>query len=89
VLDFTREQFEKELFCLQRRAKEEGTASSQPLPPAHLYIWDEPLNYIDLFPAYKLKICCWNIKPTMLFVEHDQVFCDKIATKSIILNKSI
>ncbi len=43
--------------------------------PAHLYIWDEPLNYldtynqeqlIDLIQAYKPPLSLWNTITTLL-----------------------
>ena len=53
------------------------------LTPAHLYIWDEPLNYIDIFSRIQIEKLLLTYQPTMLFVEHDVRFCEKIATKTI------
>ena len=53
------------------------------LTPAHLYIWDEPLNYIDIFSRMQIEKLILSYKPTMLVVEHDVRFCEKIATKII------
>ena len=53
------------------------------LTPAHLYIWDEPLNYIDIFSRMQLEKLILEYRPTMLFVEHDGRFCEKIATEVI------
>ena len=50
---------------------------------AHLYIWDEPLNYIDLFSRIQMEELILQYRPTMVFVEHDQAFTDKVATKVI------
>ena len=47
------------------------------LTPAHLYIWDEPLNYIDIFSRMQLEKLILEYRPTMLFVEHDGRFCEK------------
>lgn len=49
---------------------------------AHLYIWDEPLNYIDIFSRMQIEKLLLKYKPTMLFVEHDVRFREKIATKT-------
>ena len=50
---------------------------------AHLYIWDEPLNYIDIYTRVQIerlrKECC----PTMVFIEHDSAFRDSVATEVI------
>ncbi|MCI5729859.1 MAG: Lsa family ABC-F type ribosomal protection protein, partial [Clostridia bacterium] len=48
---------------------------------AHLYIWDEPLNYVDVFSRMQLEELLMEYRPTLLFVEHDRVFCEKIATR--------
>lgn len=48
--------------------------------PAHLYIWDEPLNYIDVFTRMQIEKLIEYYKTTMLIVEHDERFKEKIAT---------
>lgn len=53
--------------------------------PAHLYIWDEPLNYIDVFTRMQIEDVILSSGMTMLFVEHDQTFQRKIATEMIVL----
>ena len=49
--------------------------------PSHLYIWDEPLNYIDVISRLQIETLILEYKPTMLFVEHDEAFVNDIATK--------
>lgn len=56
--------------------------------PASLYVWDEPLNYLDLYNQDQLADSILAAKPTLLFVEHDQAFIDKVATKIVRLNQS-
>ena len=51
--------------------------------PAHLYIWDEPLNYIDVFSRMQIEKLLLSYKPTMIIVEHDVRFREKIATDVI------
>lgn len=48
---------------------------------ANLYIWDEPLNYLDIYARVQLENLILKFKPSMLFVEHDQAFKKAIATK--------
>lgn len=57
--------------------------------PAHLYIWDEPLNYIDIFSRIQLERVILKYQPTLLFVEHDEYFQENIATNSIDLGELI
>ena len=50
---------------------------------AHLYVWDEPLNYIDVLSRIQIEELLLAFRPTLLLVEHDRVFCEKIATKTV------
>ena len=50
---------------------------------AHLYIWDEPLNYIDVFSRMQIEKLLMEYAPTMLIVEHDVRFKETIATKLV------
>ena len=50
---------------------------------AHLYVWDEPLNYIDIYSRMQIEKLIKEFYPTMIFVEHDRAFRNTIATKSI------
>ncbi|MDE5983677.1 MAG: ATP-binding cassette domain-containing protein, partial [Eubacterium sp.] len=50
---------------------------------AHLYIWDEPLNYIDIISRVQLEKMISEYKPTMIFVEHDEMFCRNVATRIV------
>lgn len=51
--------------------------------PAEFYIWDEPLNYLDVFNQKQIETMIVEHKPTLLFVEHDQTFVSNIATKTV------
>lgn len=53
------------------------------LTPAQLYIWDEPLNYLDTYNQEQLIRLIQAAHPTMLIIEHDQHFIDEVATKSV------
>ena len=35
---------------------------------AHLYIWDEPMNYIDVLSRIQLEALLQSYRPTILFV---------------------
>ena len=50
---------------------------------AHLYVWDEPLNFIDVFSRMQIEKMILTYQPTLLFVEHDEAFRRNIATKTI------
>ncbi|HSN95257.1 MAG TPA: ATP-binding cassette domain-containing protein, partial [Anaerolineaceae bacterium] len=53
---------------------------------AHLYLWDEPLNYIDVISRMQIEALLLEYQPSLLFVEHDQAFTEKVASRIIKLN---
>lgn len=53
---------------------------------ANLYVWDEPLNYLDVFNHQQLEQLILTIQPSIIFVEHDKVFIEKIASQIIKLD---
>ena len=55
---------------------------------ANIYIWDEPLNYIDILTREQIEETILDYKPTIIFVEHDERFIEKIATKIINIEKN-
>ena len=54
---------------------------------AHLWLWDEPMNYIDLFSREQIEEVVLEYEPTMLMVEHDRRFVESIATRIVELPK--
>lgn len=84
-LDFSREQFEKDISAYSEGQKKKVLLAKSLCENAHLYIWDEPLNYIDIFSRMQIESLLLEFKPTILFVEHDSSFCARIATKQVLL----
>ena len=84
-LDFARIQFEKEIQDYSAGQKKKVLIAASLCQQAHLYIWDEPLNYIDVLSRMQIEDLITSFKPTMLFVEHDRAFCDNVATKTVLL----
>lgn len=82
-LDFSRIQFEKDISQLSAGQKKKVMLAKSLCEKAHLYIWDEPLNYIDIFSRMQIEQLLLKYRPTLLFVEHDKFFCEKIATKNV------
>lgn len=82
-LDFDRGQFAKNMEEYSEGQKKKVLLAASLLTPAHLYLWDEPLNYIDVFSRMQLEKLILEYQPTMLFVEHDVCFREKIATKTV------
>lgn len=52
---------------------------------ADLYIWDEPLNYIDIYMRKEIERLVRDSDITLLFVEHDKAFCEAVADREIVL----
>ena len=82
-LDFTREQFARNMEDYSEGQKKKVLIAASLLTSAHLYIWDEPLNYIDIFSRMQIEKLIEKYKPTMIMVEHDSRFREKLATKVI------
>ena len=82
-LDLERAQFDKNIEEFSDGQKKKVLIASSLLTPAHLYIWDEPLNYIDVFSRMQIEALIERYKSTMLIVEHDVRFREKLATKEI------
>ena len=53
------------------------------LAPAHLLLWDEPLNYLDLTSREQIEKVVLEYEPTLLFIEHDRYFTERVATDVI------
>lgn len=84
-LDMDRVQFSKNMEDYSEGQKKKILLAASLLTPAHLYLWDEPLNFIDVFSRMQLEKLLLEYKPTLLFVEHDVRFRERIATQTITL----
>lgn len=82
-LDFERVQFEKNMEDYSEGQKKKVLIAASLLTGAHLYIWDEPLNYIDVFSRMQIEKLLLKYQPTMLIVDHDVRFREKIATRVV------
>ena len=84
-LDFTREQFEHDISEFSAGQKKKVLLAGSLSEEAHIYIWDEPLNYIDVISRMQIEELLAEYRPTLLFVEHDNTFCENIASKIIFM----
>ena len=82
-LDFSAKQFEKNMEDFSAGQKKKVLIARSLCEQSHLYIWDEPLNYIDVISRMQIEKLLLEYKPTILFVEHDRIFCNNIATKIV------
>ena len=82
-LDFSRPQLEKEMESFSQGQKKKVLLAKSLCQQAHLLVWDEPLNYIDVLSRMQIEKLLLTWKPTILFVEHDRAFCQAVATKEV------
>lgn len=80
-LDLERVQFDKRMEDYSEGQKKKVLLAASLLTSAHLYIWDEPLNFIDIFSRMQLEKLILKYQPTMLLVEHDAVFGERVSTR--------
>ncbi len=84
-LDVPKSQMERDMSALSAGQKKKVLLARSICTPAHLHIWDEPMNYIDVISRMQIEELLLTFQPTILFVEHDKVFCENVATKRICL----
>lgn len=82
-LDFKRESFEIDVENYSEGQKKKVLLALSLSKHAHIFIWDEPLNYIDVISRIQIEDIILNENPTLIFVEHDSLFVEKIANKRV------
>lgn len=84
-LGFERVQFEKDMKNFSGGQKKKVLIARSLCEQAHLYVWDEPLNFIDVISRMQIEELLLQYQPTMIFVEHDIAFQRNIATDVVVL----
>ena len=82
-LDFSRELFEMDMKNYSDGQKKKVLIAVSLSKPAHLFVWDEPLNYIDVISRMQIEEIIKEAKPTLIFVEHDKRFVENVVNKII------
>ena len=82
-LGFSRVQFDKDMADYSAGQKKKVLIAASLCEKAHLHIWDEPMNYIDIYSRMQLEELILRSTPTLLFVEHDRAFCERVATQTV------
>lgn len=85
-MGFSKQQFDKPMEAFSQGQKKKALLARSLCQRAHLYIWDEPFNYIDIFSRMQIEELILAAQPTILFVEHDRAFSEKVATGVIKLD---
>lgn len=82
-MGLSRDDFDKDTSDLSEGQKRKILLSRSLCERAHLYIWDEPLNFLDIYSRLQIESLILRFDPTMIFVEHDKAFREAVATKII------
>ena len=83
VLGVEGEIFERDLGTYSQGQLKKVDLCRSLLAGADVLIWDEPLNYVDLFSREQIEAAVLEDRPTLIFVEHDQAFIDRVATRVV------
>ena len=87
-MGFEREQFLKDISEFSAGQKKKVLIAKSLCEKAHLYVWDEPLNYIDIYSRMQIENLIKKFNPTMILVEHDKAFRDEIGTERVSVLKT-
>jgi len=82
-LDFSRELFEMDMKNYSDGQKKKVLIAVSLSKPAHLFVWDEPLNYIDVISRIQIEEIIKETNPALIFVEHDKRFVENTVNKII------
>lgn len=84
-LGFDRVMFEKNISDFSEGQKKKVLIAKSLCEKAHLYIWDEPLNFIDIYSRMQIEELILEYCPTMVLVEHDRAFRERVGTRTVAL----
>ncbi len=82
-MGFDRTQFNIDIKDCSAGQKKKVLIAKSLCEEADLYVWDEPLNYIDVISRIQIEEMLKSSKITLLFVEHDIAFINNLADKII------
>jgi len=82
-MGFSQSDFDTNMQDMSEGQKKKVLIAKSMSEQANIYIWDEPLNYIDILTRIQIEDSILKYNPTLIFVEHDEAFIKKVATKII------
>ena len=88
ALDVERDLFEHPLETFARASSRRRTWLDPFSGPQDLLIWT-PMNYLDVLTRERIEEAILGSEATLLVVEHDRAFIDRIATEVIILGADL
>ena len=87
-LDFPRELLTLPMEGYSAGQKKKAALAASLAKSAHLFLWDEPLNYIDLLSRRQLEELILAAAPAMVLVEHDRRFVRNTCQSEVELTRA-
>ncbi len=82
-LDVQKSQWDRDMRDFSDGQKKKVLLARSLCEPAHLYVWDEPLNFVDVISRMQIEKLIRDSRPSMLLVEHDHAFIEAVATRRV------
>ena len=83
VLGVEGEVFERDLATLSQGQRKKVDLALSLMADADFLLWDEPMNYLDISSREQLEEAVLEFEPTLVFVEHDHYFVERVATQRV------
>ncbi len=80
-LGFEREAFKHDISEMSLGQKRKVALARSLAEPANIYIWDEPLNYLDVITRKQVEDLIVEVDPPMLLIDHDVEFIDHVSNQ--------
>ncbi len=82
-LDFTAYEYGSRIESYSHGQKKKVLLARSLCEDCNLFIWDEPLNFVDILSRIQIENAILAHRPAMIFVEHDRMFCERTATEIV------
>ncbi|KRK79643.1 ABC transporter-like protein [Companilactobacillus nodensis DSM 19682 = JCM 14932 = NBRC 107160] len=86
-LGFERELFEQPVENMSQGQKRKVALAISLSEEANVYLWDEPLNFLDVITRQQIIDAIKKQHPTMLLIDHDQDLIDEVFDQKVVLQK--
>ena len=67
-MGFSKQDFDIDIQCMSEGQKKKALVAKSISEQANIYVWDEPLNYIDILTRIQLEEAILKYEPTLVFV---------------------
>jgi len=78
---FDKKDFDRDISAFSQGQKKKTALARSLCEKANIYIWDEPLNYLDISSREQIERALISSGATVLFVEHDASFIKNASTR--------